>query len=74
MLFSTIIIGQTSYYATLLGSNKERTRSAQILFNSGLYLIEGFSNGNGFTSLYCVSIELNIPSLSAKCAIAHIVF
>ena len=31
-----------------------------------------FSNGNSFTSLYCVSKELNIPLLSAKCAIAQV--
>jgi len=47
MLFSAIVIGQVSYYALLLGSNKERTRStqAQTLVNSGLYWIEGYSNG-----------------------------
>ena len=31
MLFSAIVIGQVSYYAPLLGSNKERTRSTQTL-------------------------------------------
>jgi len=31
ILFSAIVIGQVSYYAPLLGSNKERTRSAQTL-------------------------------------------
>ncbi|KAG4106988.1 hypothetical protein H8356DRAFT_1417262 [Neocallimastix lanati (nom. inval.)] len=36
-----------------------------------LYLIEVFSNGNSFTFLYCVSKELNIPPLSAKCPIAQ---
>jgi len=38
----------------------------------GLYWIEGFSNGNSFTFLYRVSKELNIPPLSAKCAIAQV--
>jgi len=72
MLFSAIVIGQVSYYAPLLGSNKDRTRSTQTLVNSGLYWIEGFSKGNSFTSLYCVSKELNVPPLSAKCAIAQV--
>ena len=71
MLFSAIVIGQVSYYAPLLGSNRERTRKTQTLINSGLYWIEGFSKGNRFTSLYCVSKELNIPPLSAKCPIAQ---
>ena len=38
MLFSTIVIRQVSYYAPLLGSNKDKTRSTQTLVNSGLYL------------------------------------
>jgi len=56
----------------LLGSNKDRTRSTQTLVNSGLYWIEGFSKGNSFTSLYCVSKELNVPPLSVKCEIAQV--
>jgi len=72
MLFSAIVIGQVSYYAPLLGSNKDRTRSTQTIVNSGLYWIEGFSKENSFTSLYCVSKELNISPLSAKCAIAQV--
>jgi len=72
MLFSTIVIGQVSHYTPLLGSNKERTRSTRTLVNSGLYWIEGFSKGNSFTSLYCVSKELNILPLSEKCAISQV--
>jgi len=45
MLFSAIVIGQVSYYAPLLGSNKDRTRSTQTLVNSGIYWIEGFIKG-----------------------------
>jgi len=67
MLFSAIVIGRVSYYAPLLGSNKERTRSTQTLVNTGLYWIEGFSNRNSYTSLYYVSKELNIPPLLGKC-------
>jgi len=71
MLFSAILFGQVSYYAPLLGSNAERTRNTQTLVNSGLYWIIGFSNGNSFTSLYCVSKELSIPPLSVECAITQ---
>jgi len=70
MLFSAIVSGQVSYHAPLLGSNKERGRSTQTLVIMRLYWIEGFSNGNSYTSLYCVSKELNIPALSVKCVIA----
>jgi len=42
------------------------------MFNTGLYLIEGFSNGNNFTPLYCISKELNIPPLSSKYAITQV--
>jgi len=70
IFFYFIVIGQVSYFVPLLRSIKERTRSTQTLVNSGLYWIEEFSNGNSFTSLYCVSKVLNIPPpLSAKCII-----
>jgi len=71
MLFSVIVIEQVSYYAPLLGSNKERTGNTQTLVNSGLYWIEGLSNENSFTSLYYVSKELSISPLLAKCAIVY---
>ena len=67
MLFAVIV-------ASLPGSNKERMRGTQTLVNSELYWIEGFSNGNNFTSIYCVSIELNLPPLSSKCAIYSVYF
>ena len=34
--------------------------------------MKDFQKGNSFTSLYCVSKELNVPPLSAKCAIAQV--
>ena len=34
--------------------------------------MKDFLKGNSFTSLYCVSKELNIPPLLAKCAIAQV--
>jgi len=48
---------------------KQGTLKEEIIIS--LYLIEVFSNGNSFTFLYCVSKELNIPPLSAKCPIAQ---
>jgi len=52
--FLLTVIGQTSYYVPLLGSNNERRKSTQTLINKGLYKIEGFSDGISFTSFYCV--------------------
>ena len=41
MLFSAIVIGQVfQYYATLLGSNKERVRSTQTLVNSERIILD----------------------------------
>jgi len=34
--------------------------------------LKNFLKGIAFTSLYCVSKELNVPPLSAKCAIAQV--
>jgi len=47
-------------------------RNTQTLVNIKLYWIERFSNENSFISFYCFSKELNIPPLSAKCAIAQV--
>ncbi|OUM60837.1 hypothetical protein PIROE2DRAFT_13316, partial [Piromyces sp. E2] len=59
------------YYAPLLGSNKSRTNGTPHLVNKGLYWINGSKNRNSFVSLYTLSKELNIPPLSAKCALAQ---
>ena len=72
MLFSAIVFCQVSYYTPLIGSNIERTRNTLTLVNTRLYCIKGFSNRNSYTSLYCVSKELNIPPLSATCTIARV--
>ena len=55
----------------LLGSNKINTSSIQQLINLGLYWIGGFSKRNSFKSLYNISKDLNIPPMSAKCALAQ---
>jgi len=54
-----------------LGSNKINTSSIQRLINLGLYWIGGFSKRNSFISLYNISKDLNIPPMSAKCALAQ---
>jgi hypothetical protein len=64
---------QFQYHQTL--KQCDLTKKEQVhgtLVNSGLYWIEGFAKGNSFTSLYCVSKELNITPISAKCAIAQV--
>ena len=47
------------------------TSSIQKLINLGLYWIGGFSKRNSFISLYNISKDLNIPLMSAKCALAQ---
>ncbi|ORX82732.1 hypothetical protein BCR32DRAFT_278643 [Anaeromyces robustus] len=71
-LFSAKVIGQVSYYAPLLGSNKNNTSSTQTIINKGFYWILGYSKPNSFVSIYCISKELNIPPLSGKCALAQV--
>ena len=70
-LISSIVIGRVAYFAPLLGSNKIRTKRTQSLVNKGLYWITGSKDRNSFVSLYTISKELNIPPLSAKCALAQ---
>ena len=38
LLFNSVIIGRISYYASLLGSNKNRSSLTQMLINQGFYL------------------------------------
>jgi len=72
LLFNSVIIGRINYYAPLLGSNKTRSNSIQTLINKGFYWIAGFDKPNSLISLYSLTKELNIPPLSAKCAIAQV--
>ena len=53
MLFSAIVIGQVSYYAPLLGSNNDRTRSTQTL-------VPCSSINMGFKKkTYCICMPFN---------------
>jgi len=63
LLFSAIVIGQVfvSCHLYLVLTKKER-KVTQILVNSRLYRIERFSNGNSFTSFYCISKEFKHSS------------
>jgi len=70
-VFNSVVVSQVSYVAPLLGSNKTRTNGAQRLINKGLSWIAGLRKRSSFISLYSVSKDLNIPPLSAKCAIAQ---
>jgi len=71
-VLNSIVISRVSYFAPLLGSNKSRSRSAQSIVNKGLNYIAGVKNARSLTSLYCTSKDLNIPPLSAKCALAQV--
>ena len=70
-VLNSIVISKVSYFAPLLGSNKERSRSAQTTINRGLNYIAGVKEAKSLTSTYCISKDLNIPPLSAKCALAQ---
>ena len=54
-----------------MGSNKINTSYIQKLINLELYWIGGFPKRNSFISLYNISKDLNIPPISAKCALAQ---
>ena len=56
-----------------MGSNKININNIQKLLNLRLYWIGGFSKRNSFISLYNISKskDLNIPPVSAKCALAQ---
>jgi len=71
LVFKIVVISKVSYIAPLLDSNKINTSSIQKLINLGLYWIGGFSKRNSFISLYNISKDLNIPPMSAKCALAQ---
>ena len=70
-IINSIVISRISYFAPLLGSNKNRSHQAQKLVNEGLGYITGSHKAKSFTALYNVSKDLNIPPLSAKCALAQ---
>jgi len=70
-IIKSYIISKVSYFAPLLGSNKEKTKVAQQFINLGLYWAAGVHKAKSFTSLYLISKDFNIPPLSAKCALCQ---
>ena len=61
-----------SYFAPLLGSNKARTNNTQKLINKGFRWIAGIQKSKSFINVYSISKNLNIPPLSAKCALSQV--
>ena len=72
IIINSYVISKVSYFAPLLGSNKIRTNVAQKLVNRGLYWAAGIHKAKSFTSIYSISKDLNIPPLSATCALAQV--
>jgi len=62
ILFNSALIGRISYYASLLGSNKTRSKSIQNLINVVFYWIAGFNYPNSLISLYSISKEFKYSS------------
>lgn len=70
-IINSFLIGKVSYFAPLLGSNKIRSKHAQKIINKALRWSIGIHNAKSFTSLYNLTKDLNIPPLSAKCALSQ---
>jgi hypothetical protein len=66
------VLSKVSYFAPLLGSNKVRTNHTQKLINKGLRWIAGLHKAKSFITVYSISKDLNIPPLSAKCALSQV--
>ena len=68
-VINSFVISKVSYFAPLLGSNKNRTKQSQVLVNMGLKWAAGINKDNKLISIYSLSKDFNIPPLSAKCAL-----
>jgi hypothetical protein len=51
---------------------KVRTNHTQKLINKGLRWIAGLHKAKSFITVYSISKDLNIPPLSAKCALSQV--
>ncbi|KAG4096734.1 glycoside hydrolase superfamily [Neocallimastix lanati (nom. inval.)] len=60
IIINSYVLSKVSYFTPSLGSNKVRTNSTQKLINKGLRWIAGLQK------------NLNIPPLSARCALSQI--
>jgi len=64
----SFVLSTVLYYAPLLGSNKSYTKKkAQSAFNRGMFWSSGFKNLKSNTSLFNMSKELCIPSITCFC-------
>jgi len=72
IIINSYVLSKVSYFAPLLGSNKERTNNTQKLINKGLRWVAGLQKAKSFINVYSISKDLNIPPLSAKCALSQV--
>jgi len=72
IIINSYVLCKVSYFAPLLGSNKTRTNNTQKLINKGLRWIAGIQKAKSFINVYSISKDLNIPLLSAKCALSQV--
>ena len=64
LVLNAFVISKVSYFAPLLGSNKNKSKGAQKFVNMGLYWAAGVHNAKSLVSLYCISKDFNIPPLN----------
>ena len=57
---------KVSYFAPLLGSNKERANNTQKLINKGLRWISGLHKAKSFITVNTISKDSNISSIVSK--------
>jgi len=69
IIINSYVLSKVSYFTPLLGSNKERTNNTLKLINKGLRWIARLQKAKYFINVYSISKDLNIPPLSAKCAL-----
>jgi len=66
------VLSKVSYFALLLGSNKEKINNTHKLINKGLRWIAGLHKAKSFITVYYISKDLNILPLPAKCALSQV--
>ncbi|KAG4106127.1 hypothetical protein H8356DRAFT_1631271 [Neocallimastix lanati (nom. inval.)] len=76
IIINSYVLGKVSYFAPLLGSNKARTNNTQKLTSAipiiRLRWIAFIQKAKSFINVYSISKDLNIPPLSAKCALSQV--
>jgi len=72
IIINSYVLSKVTYFASLLGSNKASTNNTQKLINKGLRWVAGIQKAKSFIIIYSISKDLNIPPLSAKCALSQV--